>query len=458
MTTENHPIDQLFRENLGNLEQNPPLGLMAKINQEMLFRSRVRKINQLKTVIGIAATVLLVSLAGWFAISPDKVEKNETAQQIHQENPTVPQNIEKNSTVPKTIQNQLSVNTQLSSKVSSKQEFRQTKANGIKKDTPVSSASAKDNTMVVEQTGKLSDEAVQAAVGAPKKSFKEDKKEDLTNGVKDDAKPETKPNTFQKNREAGTYNNPNLTQNTAGNDSKKGNFSLKAEISPMYASQKQVANSDPNTKALSTVSGGMIASLKLNKRLSVSSGLVFSRLSQQTQNQFISVANADITSILSATKPGSISSGIQIDPAVISQVNQIVSANISKSPQNPYSFSDISQQFDYLEIPVIATYKIIDKKISLGLSGGVSTNFLVGNNASVAQNGVSLVNGQTSDLRNMVYSGLAGIALGYDVSKRIIITFEPRVKQYLNSVSNNNQVDFKPVQMGFFTGITYTFE
>jgi cell division septation protein DedD len=454
MTTENHPIDQLFREKLGNLEQNPSLGLMAKINQELVFRSKVRRINQLKTVIGIAATVLLVALAGWFTIIPDKVEKNEISQQIRQENPPVLQNIEKNSAVSKPIQNQLSTNKPLSIKVSSKQSVRKIKAIGTQKNTPAANTSAIDNIHATEPASKVSNESVQVAESSPKKSLKEDK----INGVKDEAKSEPKPNTFQKNKEAGYYNNSNFAQNTGTSGSKKGNFSLKAEISPMFASQKQVANSDPNTKALSTVSGGMIASLKLNKRLSVSSGLVYSRLSQQTQNQFVSTASANITSILSASKLGSISSGIQIDPAVVSSVNQIVSANISKSPQNPYSFSDISQQFDYIEIPVIATYKIIDKKISLGLSGGVSTNFLVGNNASVAQNGVSLVNGQTSDLRNMVYSGLAGIALGYDVSKRIIITFEPRVKQYLNSVSNNNQVDFKPVQMGFFTGITYTFE
>ena len=66
---ENHPIDQLFKEKLGNFEQIPPVGLLDKISEQVVFRSKVRRINQIKAVVGIAAALVLVAMAGWFTVS-----------------------------------------------------------------------------------------------------------------------------------------------------------------------------------------------------------------------------------------------------------------------------------------------------------------------------------------------------------------------------------------------------
>ena len=120
--------------------------------------------------------------------------------------------------------------------------------------------------------------------------------------------------------------------------------------------------------------------------------------------------------------------------------------------------SDVSQDFKYLEVPIQATYKLIDQKqLSVGLTGGISTNFLIGNLASITQNGIKLSQGNTDNLRNVLYSGSAGIELGYDLGKNLVLTVEPRIKQYLHSVSSNDLITYRPMQLGIFTGITYSF-
>ena len=84
MTTENHFIDQLFKEKLGNFEQNPPVGLLDQINQKMVYQGKVRQMNQLKAVIGIAAAMVLIFMAGWFTMDHNQLVNNEIPQQIKQ--------------------------------------------------------------------------------------------------------------------------------------------------------------------------------------------------------------------------------------------------------------------------------------------------------------------------------------------------------------------------------------
>ena len=123
MTTENHPIDQLFKERLGNFEQIPPVGLLDKINQEIAFRGRVRRINQLKTVTSIAAALVLIAMAGWYTFDLNQVTKNEFSQQIQIENSTTRPITGNGTLVPKTIENQLPVNQQKSGNTSSIQQI-----------------------------------------------------------------------------------------------------------------------------------------------------------------------------------------------------------------------------------------------------------------------------------------------------------------------------------------------
>jgi hypothetical protein len=121
------------------------------------------------------------------------------------------------------------------------------------------------------------------------------------------------------------------------------------------------------------------------------------------------------------------------------------------------SHTEFIQDFDYVEVPLYLRYSVIDKKIGVDLLGGLSSNFLVGNRLYAdGSSGKTLV-GKTKDMATFNYSGTFGLGLRYGLTNRLSFSIEPRVKYFLNSVSNNSDVTFKPYTIGVFTGFSYEF-
>jgi len=432
MTTENHFIDQLFKENLGNFEQNPPVGLLEQINQKMVYRSKIRRMNQLKAIIGIAAAMVLIFMAGWFTMDQNQIVNNEIPQQIKQVNTPKQINPEK---IPA---NQLAVNQQKITKISPVKQYRPNKAQSIPENTVSKQPDA---------TGKAS-AAVEPAVIESSSSVQTN--ESLAKkAMADEAAAAAK----KEKKSTPLYFADAGIQPNSRKESGKGGWGLKAEISPMIATQMQ-SGAASNAKAGSSISGGMIASYKMNDKITVSSGIRLTQMKQGSHSDYTMAKTSGITYLQPVQKDANLSGDISL---YLPAVSSIVYSNGMQTTANNIFTSDVSQEFKYLEIPIQATYKLLDKQISVGVTGGLSTNFLVGNFASVTENGIKLSQGRTDNMRDVLYSGSAGIELGYDLGKNLVLTVEPRVKQYINSISSNDMVNFKPMQFGLFTGITYSF-
>ena len=73
------------------------------------------------------------------------------------------------------------------------------------------------------------------------------------------------------------------------------------------------------------------------------------------------------------------------------------------------------------------------------------------------ENGEKISTGETSNMRNIVYSTAVGLEIGYAITNRITLTVEPRLKQFINSISTNKSVNYKPSQVAIVTGLTYSF-
>jgi hypothetical protein len=69
---EKHPIDQIFRDKLVDFEKNPPVGLLNQIQQQVAYRGKVRRMNQVRTVLSIAAALVLILMAGWYTSTTDQ--------------------------------------------------------------------------------------------------------------------------------------------------------------------------------------------------------------------------------------------------------------------------------------------------------------------------------------------------------------------------------------------------
>lgn len=444
MTVERHPIDQLFKDKLGNFEKNPPVGLMGQIDQQVAFRGKIRRMNQVKAVLGIAAALVLIVMAGWFTLDQNQFSENKIPSQHQKEVSPVQSNPLKVAAVISIPDKQPLAYQQHQGTEKTTNRVNQSKVAVAKKNSTASS---------------LKEKELLASLSAGKETEKSLPPTNTNAVTKEEKKADPDTSTKQKKAEP-IYFADSFNPNPVVAKTEKGSWRIKAEVSPMFAPLTSVANSA--SKSMSTVSGGMIASYQLNKKISISTGVRYSQMKQDTHSAYTLSAKSGITYLEPVEKSGNISRDVSL---YLPSVSSIVYSNGMKTAANGLQAaatnvfaSDISQDFKYVEIPVQATYKLIDSKLSVGVTGGISTNILIGNIASITENGIKLSKGNTDNMRDVIYSGSAGIEFGYGLAKNLVLTVEPRLKQYMHSLSSNEMVNFKPLQMGVFTGLTFSFE
>jgi hypothetical protein len=262
-------------------------------------------------------------------------------------------------------------------------------------------------------------------------------------------------------------------------NSNSSRWNLGGQVSPLYAFRqtstpglnKAMANSfgnssGPNESGIVSYSGGMNVEFKASRRLSVSSGLYYSKMGQNikgtgTSANFYSVANYS-TSDKSAGYAFQNSTGIlpQSKNTAALQSTGLISKNLYSNPVNYISAGQdatLLQTMDFLEIPLMVRYRIIDRKIGLHILGGLSTHILTANKLILEDSSGKQDYGSTSGLSTFNYSSTMGLGLDYSISKRIQLNLEPAFKYYINSINSTGNISSHPYSFGIYTGMCYTF-
>ena len=174
-------------------------------------------------------------------------------------------------------------------------------------------------------------------------------------------------------------------------------WSVGAMASPTYYSSFNSDNSElsnqlaASEQSIMSYTGGVALSYKLNKRLSIQTGLYYSSLGQEigginsfggfrpydytkgdhnfevlTTSGTVYTNNPDV--FLVASGPGE-----RIFTAYTNDVFDPNKANLQ------YINNSLIQSFSFLELPVMLRYKIVDKAIDLNLIGGLSYNMMLSN-------------------------------------------------------------------------------
>lgn len=263
-----------------------------------------------------------------------------------------------------------------------------------------------------------------------------------------------------------------------------------SEVAPLYSYRtissdelQSATMEELNDKenGLLAYSGGIRVAFSPGKRLSVQSGVYYSRYGQQTNNietvavnyvsslqgklesnTYVSVSNS--TGVISKTNNGadkvSMVAAGNYDGA---SYNNRYDAFSELSSVNPYGSntgeSDITltQYFDYLEVPLVVRYKLIDRKMDFNLSGGVITNFLFSNRVNITRNGDTEFFGETSGINHINYQGSVGMGIEYPVTKGFSFTVEPRFRYYINPIDKTAEINVHPYSFGFYAGFNYLF-
>jgi len=482
MLNENKNIDRLFLAKLGDYQKTPQLFVWTNIQEKLNSQRKKRLIILLKTV-GIAAAIIVAFLSGWWMTNPSEKSsllQNRIAVQNNLIREVDPSSIKRLETTQK-----LSVNTDQvvsnTSELSPKAYKKPTlKLSSLATFAPGTSFIHKTDPSIAQKPGDLvlsdSEKSLIDELHPNSKMVK--KFTDWIAAIKKDS------TAIKKDSVAITKSNSNVLFNDpfkrsvsessvaiAFNRPVKGNgrWSLKAEITPVINNQEQnngssnLLSSTPNykpqkTSADNTISGGLVAGYKISKRLVVKSGFIYNNIRQTTHNVDFSEANSLYYATGGATLASTPSGFVNLNRTLGNTQSDLISGSPVSSSYTKYSAAnDLKQEIRFIEIPVHVTYKLIDKKLNVGLTGGISTNILVGNKAILSDKGESISSGETTNMRNIVYSGAVGLEIGYELTDRITLTVEPRLKHFISSLSTNKSVNYKPSQMGIVTGLTYSF-
>ena len=225
---------------------------------------------------------------------------------------------------------------------------------------------------------------------------------------------------------------------------------------------------DDAESPLLAYSGGLAVSFKVFSRFSIQTGAYYTQMGQSINNVTpVTNMHAAVSSNNSYTKnfvrtsSGSVAVASTLKADVNSEYSNFFNSETQAASINPLSSHSSAYQLiervDYLEIPLTLRYKVVDRKFSLAVFGGMSANVLLDTNTFI-DNGVELLkNGTILMARPINYSSSFGFSLGYDVLKNLSIGVEPAFKYYLHSYTTSSQVGSNPYAIGVFTGAVYRF-
>jgi len=453
-------IDRLFREGLRNFEENLPFEVWQSIKGEL---NKKRKIRRLSAMTRLAASFALVLIFGvGFLI----LRQNFNNQQLS----------ENNLIISEAGTEFISQENDATSNTGSNSEYENELINKIVQSeanlTPDNQSNQQNTPLIIFASNETQEERT-------------DKEEISGKALIQYSEPLNRVNKsgytfrYEENNSGSSFlaitdysKNKYFSEILIDPEKNKlPRWNIGAMFSPIY-SYRALKNSFGNAysdeyvndieNALLAYSGGVNVNYKTGKRLSFQSGIHYSKVGQSIEDILIygswsrtkSESYDNLKSLNNST--GSIEPDRADDYYVDKDDGLIKPANASTGESEQINVNLI-QNFNYLEVPLILKYKLIDKKVDVNVFSGLNANILVGNSVYFEHQNERIDVGKTTETKKLNYSGIIGLGFEYEISSRIRLNLEPTLKYYLNSINISKPLDTHPYYFGFFTGISYLF-
>jgi hypothetical protein len=251
-----------------------------------------------------------------------------------------------------------------------------------------------------------------------------------------------------------------LNNNDDGQNQKSVDWLIGGQAGPQYSYRNVYTNSysaqnynfDEYEKGIVAYAGGVQIAMEPSKRFSFQSGIFYSKIGQTKNNvQLEDRGQIDQTWVITpndiVNSTGNFTFDKSLPPPVYSTDN----------PDWQPGIVTAEQYFEFVEIPFICSYKVIDKKLDVSLSGGIWADFLVGNKAFATDNKNFSIEGSTEDINNFNYSASVSVGFNYPLANRLNVNLQPLFKYYLAPINTNPQTEVYPYTFSLMTGLLYAF-
>lgn len=265
-------------------------------------------------------------------------------------------------------------------------------------------------------------------------------------------------------------------------ETKNNKWTLGGEFSPLYSYRhisgtgtdsysKDFYNSAENP--VMSYTGGFNLQYKTMGRFTIQAGVYYTTMGQSLDYMSVYANSAynlvdeeykdrfiSSYAIVNSTGEVAFNSQYVIVDDKLARVNNLSGSKVTADLSDPIFNNlnaEIQQNFQYVEVPVLMRYKLIDKSIDINLVGGFGANFLVGNDVILKYGSNKELIGETDGVNTINYNGTLGFGIEYPLMDKINIRLEPSIKYYLNEINSGSSVESHPYSIGIYTGINYSF-
>jgi len=451
---ESDHIDKLFSDYLCDYEEKAPAYLWNNIQSEMQNHKRIKRNSRLQA---IAAGIALLLTFGLGYLSSDIAKKNE--YQARQLKINYGDYSEKQKILIENKHDYVNNKNIIIKK-------RSTINNTIDKKNKISDIQYIESKSLLYKLFDLSKEKFSPI------SFQKDKESSLAlNKKKHDGKKSN-----QLLIDTLLFESGNLPEGgflLSKKDETLSRWSFGTKFSPVYSlaeandelaiSQNQgikasINSNKPNTQAIEksalAFSGGLNVNYRIARRWSIESGLFYSQ-SRTIADDLVGSSMRGLNEGMVVYTPQGIKQVMteSNSPAMIG--SQIIG---SSRDETYYSLNmDYVSNAEYLELPFLVRYKIVDRMIGFDILSGISTNFLIGNRSSIVQDDISLWTGQTQEISPLLYNATIGFGINYNFYRSLSFNLEPTFKYSLISSESTSVMKY-PYSFAVFAGFSYRFK
>lgn len=244
-------------------------------------------------------------------------------------------------------------------------------------------------------------------------------------------------------------------------------LSLKAAMSPVMSFRHIPENTsrfdyNTNESRLFSYSGGVNFGISFSDRITVRSGLYYSQLGQTLSkivlgsNDFARQGEDVFVKLNNSLGQVQVRSGKLLKAKSPESIRNIANGNSLRK----FSYrldASVIQRFEYLRIPLMLEYTVVDKRMDVNVVGGLHSNFLVNEGVYLKNDaGATQQIGNTSNISRFNYSGSLGLGLEYALANQINMYLEPTVDYFLNPI-NQDETKTYPYSFAVYTGLSISF-
>ncbi|WP_163718171.1 outer membrane beta-barrel protein [Mangrovibacterium lignilyticum] len=479
MIKEDKQIDELFRSNLEGFELKPPAYVWDGIVEKQAAAKRKKRVLWIRFT-AVAASLLLAFLLG------RELQNNNSSLKVNTtiaKQKEIPQNGNPESSPEKTLATE--VNEQIKPIVDKDKQVVESATKTIE---PLVSGANTTEVSTLNNVMALSESKLLVDMTSPglsdDYSLLENHRAQLAvNGPGSGRLDNMKSNVLSELDRLIIEQNQSALLDKE-NKSSELDWSIGAMVSPVlavnssshsdqYAQNMNASSNDRNVN----LGGGLTVAVKTQRKWSFQSGINYSRVEQGSTNnltsnsrevafsfgdasndagpRYFTTATTDGEAVVVKSPAGKIVLDALPDNALVA--GNVENTLASATPEVLMTTSDFDQVFDYIEVPFFVRYQLVDRKFGVQLMAGVNTGFLVGNSAYMTSGDSRSRVGKTSDMNSLSLSSSFGVGMGYQLTPNLQLRFEPQMRYYLESLSGNSEVSYKPHAFGFYTGISYSF-